>query len=52
MLFIVHCSLLNNMSLVWRKLNVKGLGEKCQALKDLGKDPQTKTSVKNMTNLL
>ena len=38
----------NNMSSVKRKLNVKSLGEKCQALRDPEKGPQTKTSVKNM----
>ena len=48
MLFIVHCLLFNNMSSVKRELNVKSLDEKCQALRDLEKDPQTKTSVKNM----
>ena len=36
------------MSSVKRKLNVKSLGEKSQALRDLEKGPQTKTSVKNM----
>ena len=36
------------MSSVKRKLNVKSLGEKFQALGDLEKGPQTKTSVKNM----
>ena len=36
------------MSLVKRKPNVKSLGEKCQALRDLEKGPQTKTAVKNM----
>ena len=36
------------MSSVKRKLNVKGLDEKCQALRHLEKGPQTKTSVKNM----
>ena len=38
----------NSMSSVKRKLNVKSLGEKCQALRDLEKGPQTKRSVKNM----
>ena len=36
------------MSSVKRKLNVKSLGKKFQALGDLEKGPQTKTSVKNM----
>ena len=36
------------MSLVKQKLNVKRIGEKCKALRDLEKGPQTKTSVKNM----
>ena len=36
------------MSSVIRKLDVKSLGEKCQALRDLEKGPQTKTWVKNM----
>ena len=36
------------MSSVKRKINVKCLGEKCQALRYLEKGPQTKTSVKNM----
>ena len=40
------------MSSVKRKLNVKSLGEKCQALGDLEKGPQTKTSVKNMIYLV
>ena len=34
------------MSSVKRKLNVKSLGKKCQALRDLEKGLQTKTSVK------
>ena len=38
----------NNMSSVNRKLNIKILGEKFQALKGLEKGPQTKTTVKNM----
>ena len=38
----------NSMSSVKRKLNVKSLGEKCQALRDLEKGPQTKKSLKNM----
>ena len=36
------------MSSVKQKLNWKSLGEKFQALKDLRKGPETKTSVKNM----
>ena len=36
------------MSSVKRKLDVKSLGEKCQALGDLEKGPKTKTSVRNM----
>ena len=36
------------MSSVKRKHNIKSLGEKYQALRDLEKGPQTKTSVKNM----
>ena len=35
-------------SVLKRKLNVKSLGEKCEALRDLEKGSQTKTSVKNM----
>ena len=45
--FLQHCPG-NNMSSVKRKLNVKSLGEKCQALRDLKKGPQTKTSLINM----
>ena len=41
-------SLGNNMSPVKWKLNVKSLGETCQALRDLEKSPQTKMLVKNM----
>ena len=36
------------MSSVKQKLKVKGIGEKCQALRDPEKGLQTKTSVKNM----
>ena len=39
---------LGNMPSFKRKLNVKSLGENYQALRDLEKDPQTETSVKNM----
>ena len=46
-LFFQHHSC-NNVSSVKQKLNVKSLGEKCQALRDLKKGPQTKKSVKNM----
>ena len=35
------------MSSVRLKLNVKSLSEKCQALRNVKKGPQTKTSVKN-----
>ena len=42
----------NSMTSVKPKLNVKSLGEKCQALRDLEKDPQTKTLVKNMMYLV
>ena len=42
----------NNLSLVKRKLNLKSLGEKYQALRDPGKGPQTKTLVKNMMYLV
>ena len=38
----------NSMTSVKQKLNVKSLGEKCQALRDLGKFSQTKTLVRNM----
>ena len=38
----------SNIASVKGNLNVISLGEKCQALKDLEKGPQTKTSVKNM----
>ena len=44
--FFQHRS--GNMSSVKQKLNVKSLGEKCQALRDLEKGPQTKKSLKNM----
>ena len=47
------CSFFQNrpgksMTSVKQKLNVKSLGEKCQALRDLGKFSQTKTLVRNM----
>ena len=41
----------NNMSSVKRKLNVKSLGEKCQALRDLERGPLINKSVKNMIYL-
>ena len=40
------------MSSVKRKFDVKGLGEKCQGLRDLEKVPQRNTSVKNMMHLV
>ena len=36
------------MSSVKQNVKVKGIGEKCQALRDPEKGLQTKTSVKNM----
>ena len=36
------------MSLIKQKPNIKLLGEKCQILRYLEKDPQTEVSVKNM----
>ena len=39
------------MSSVKRKLNVKSLGEKCQALRDLERGPLINKSVKNMIYL-